>query len=572
MRTLAATCIQRPVYAAMNILALVVVGASSFFRLGLDRFPAVDLPTVMVRTTLPGASVEEIESEVSDVIEEAANRVEGISELRSISSPGTSMVIVTFNLERDIDSATQDVRDRVAAVLRRLPNDVDPPIISKQDSDRAPVLSVAVTGDRTPRELTEIADKLVRVQLERSTGVGEVSLVGGLQRSVNIWVEAERLAAYQLPISQVRSALQQQNADVPGGNVTSDAREQTLRTMGRYTDVADFNDLVIATRGGAPIRVRDIGYAEDGTREVRSYARVNGQPTVILDVRRQSGANTVEVVEAAKASLDRVRPQLPEGVEVRMVRDTSQYIYAALHEIDLHLVLGSILACLVVFAFMRNWRATVIAAVAIPASVISTFGLMAALDFTLNTVTMLALVLMIGIVIDDAIVVLENIFRFIEEKQATPFEAAREATAEIALPVMATTLCLVVIFIPVSFMSSISGRFLYQFGITAASAILISLLVSFTLTPMMSARMFHRETEGGHDDAARSRQGLYGLVDRFYSRVLGWALGHRPVVAAVGLLVMASTYPLYHLVRQEFLPTGIDEAQFEMQVTAPEGT
>jgi hydrophobic/amphiphilic exporter-1 (mainly G- bacteria), HAE1 family len=573
MRALAAICIQRPVFAAMIILALVVVGASSFFRLGVDRFPVIDLPTVRVQTLLPGASVEEVESQVSDIIEEAVNRVEGISELRSVSSTGQSMVLVTFNLERDIDTAAQDVRDRVATVVRQLPNDVEPPLIAKQDSDQSPTLSVAVTGNRSARELTEIADKIVRVQLERSKGVGEVALVGGLQRSINVWVEADRLAAYQLPINQVRTALQQQNADIPGGNVTSGANEQTLRTMGRFTEASDFNNLVIATRGGAPIRVRDIGYAEDGTKEVRTYARVNGKPTVILDVRRQSGANTVEVVEAAKESLERVKPLLPPGVELEVVRDTSLYIYAALHEINIHLVLGSILACLVVFAFMRNWRATIIAAVAIPTSVVSTFGLMAALGFTLNTVTMLALVLMIGIVIDDAIVVLENIFRFIEEKKITPFEAAREATAEIALPVMATTLSLVVIFIPVSFMSSVSGRFLYQFGITAACAILVSLLVSFTLTPMMSARMFRREDDGavGHD-AAHSREGFYHLIDLFYARVLGWALNRRVLVASVALLVMLMTIPLAQMVRREFLPTGIDEAQFEMQITAPDGT
>ena len=265
--------------------------------------------------------------------------------------------------------------------------------------------------------------------------------------------------------------------------------------------------------------MRDIGYAEDGTKEQRSFARLNGVPTVVLDVRRQSGANTVTVIEAAKANLARIRGQLPAGVSLEIVRDQSRHIYASLHEINVHLVLGSILACCVVFAFMRDWRATIIAAVAIPASVISTFGLMAALGFTLNTVTMLALVLMVGIVIDDAIVVLENIFRFIEEKKMGPFEAAREATAEIALPVLATTMSLVVIFIPVSFMSSISGRFLYQFGITAACAILVSLLVSFTLTPMMSARLFTRRIEGasGHEAAAVAtgllspdRYGLHG--------------------------------------------------------------
>jgi hydrophobic/amphiphilic exporter-1 (mainly G- bacteria), HAE1 family len=572
MRSLAAICITRPVFAAMLILALVVVGASSFFRLGVDRFPAVDLPVVMVRTTLPGAAVEEVETQISEIVEEAVNRVEGITELRSVANPATSLVIATFDLERDIDVAAQDVRDRVGGVLSRLPDDVEPPIILKQDADRSPVLSVAISGDRSQRELTEIADNVVRVQLERSRGVGEVTLVGGLQRAVNVWVEADRLAAYQLPITEVRAALQQQNADLPGGNVTGTDREATLRTVGRLAEAGEFNELVVATRNGAPIRVRDIGFAEDGTKEVRTYARLNGVATVVLDVRRQSGANTVAMIEAAKENLERIRPQLPPGVEVKVVRDQSEYIYAALHEINVHLVLGSVLASLVVFAFMRNWRATLIAAVAIPTSVVSSFGLMAALDFTLNTVTMLALVLMVGIVIDDAIVVLENIFRFIEEKKMAPFEAAREATAEIALPVMATTLCLVVIFIPVSFMSSISGRFLYQFGFTAACAILVSLLVSFTLTPMMSARMFRRnEGLGGHD-AAASRRGFYGVVDRIYTAVLGWALARRAIVAGVAVLAILSIVPLYGRVRQEYIPSGVDEAQFEMTITAPEGT
>jgi len=570
VKTLADICIRRPVFATMLIMALVVIGAASFMRLGVDRFPSVDLPNVMVRTTLPGGSVEEVESQVSDPLEEAVNRVEGISELRSVSAPGQSMLNITFNLDRDIDVAAQDVRDRVQSVIRRLPQDIEAPMIVKQDSDNAPSLSVALSGNLSIRELTEIADKIVKVPLERTSGVGEVQIVGGLERAMSIWVEADRLAAYKLSIAEVRNALQQQNADLPGGNVTTDVNERTLRTMGRFADASQFNDLVIATRNGSPIRVRDIGRAEDGTKEQRSFARLNGIPTVVLDVRRQSGANTVAVIEAAKASLERVTPRLPAGVSVQIIRDQSEHIYASLHEINVHLVLGSILACLVVFAFMRDWRATVIAAVAIPTSVISTFGLMAVLGFTLNTVTMLALVLMVGIVIDDAIVVLENIFRFIEEKGMAPFEAAKEATAEIALPVLATTMSLVVIFIPVSFMSSIAGRFLYQFGFTAASAILISLLVSFTLTPMMSARMFRRGLIHSHDDAD-SRKGFYGVIDHVYATVLAFALRRRLIVAAIGMIVILSIVPLYRVVRQDFVPSGVDEAQFEMSIVAPEG-
>jgi HAE1 family hydrophobic/amphiphilic exporter-1 len=564
----------------MIILALVVVGAASFFRLGIDRFPSVDLPTVAVRTNLPGASPEEIESEVTRPIEEIVNTVDGIDQLRSVSSAGVSIVIVTFKLDRDIDTAAQDVRDRVSTVIRDLPEDATPPAVLKFDNDSAPVLTIALSADRSLRELTELADKIVKVQLERAGGVGEVNVVGGLERAINVWVDAERLAAYRIPITQVREALRRQNADVPGGNVEAGRREMTLRTLGRYADPRDFNELVIADMGGAQVRVRDVGSVEDGTKEQRSVARLNGTPTVTLEIRRQSGANTVAVIQNAKQELAKIASQMPSDVKLEIIRDQSRYISAALHEIETHLVLGSILACLVVLAFMRSWRSTIIAGVAIPASVIATFGMMRALDFTLNSVTMLALVLMVGVVIDDAIVVLENIFRFVEEKKMKPMEAAKEATKDIGLAVMATTFSLVVIFLPVSFMSSISGRFLYQFGITASVAILVSLLVSFTLTPMMSARLLRAEDAeagGGHggeegENAAASRRGFYAWIDRGYSRALGFAMRHRLIVGVVACLVIASSVPLYRMVKQEYIPTDVDEAEFEINVFAPEGT
>ncbi len=580
MQKLAEICIKRPVFAAMIILALVVVGAASFFRLGIDRFPSVDLPTVAVRTNLPGASPEEIESEVTRPIEEIVNTVDGIDQLRSVSAAGVSIVIITFKLDRDIDTAAQDVRDRVSTVIRNLPEDATPPIVQKFDNDSAPVLTIALSADRSLRELTELADKIVKVQLERAGGVGEVNVVGGLERAINVWVDAERLAAYRIPITQVREALRRQNTDVPGGNVEAGRREMTLRTLGRYAEAREFNELVIADMNGAQVKVRDVGRVEDGTKEQRSFARLNGMPTVTLEIRRQSGANTVAVIENVKRELARVTTQMPSDVKLEIIRDQSRYIGAALHEIQTHLVLGSILACLVVLAFMRSWRSTIIAGVAIPASVIATFGMMRALDFTLNSVTMLALVLMVGVVIDDAIVVLENIFRFVEEKKMKPMEAAREATKDIGLAVLATTFSLVVIFLPVSFMSSISGRFLYQFGITASVAILVSLLVSFTLTPMMSARLLRTEDAeagGGHNDddeesGAASRRGFYALIDRGYSRILGFAMRHRLTVAVVAVLVIASSVPLYRMVKQEYIPTDVDEAEFEIGVTAPEGT
>src|SRR5712691_4530012 len=393
MQKLAEICIRRPVFATMIVLSLVVVGAASYFKLGVDRFPSVDLPSVNVRTTLPGASPEEVETLVSQRIEEVVNTVDGIDQLRSVSGQGTSFVIATFNLNRNIETAAQDVRDRVSTVVRDLPPDAKPPVVSKFNNDSTPVMTIALSADRSLRELTEFANFTVKLQLERAGGVGEVNVVGDLQRAINVWIDAERLAAYHIPITQVRQALERQNADVPGGNVEAGRRELVLRTLGRYTDPREMNNLVVTNINGSPVKIRDIGRVEDGTKEQRSIARLNGVPTVTLEVRRQSGANTVEVIHNVKDQLARVAAQLPADVKMEVIRDQERYIGAALHEITRHLVLGSILASLVVLLFMRSWRSTLIAAIAIPCSVISTFAMMRAMNFTLNGVTMLALVL-----------------------------------------------------------------------------------------------------------------------------------------------------------------------------------
>src|SRR6266540_3251172 len=547
MQKLAEICIKRPVFAAMIILALVVVGASSYFKLGVDRFPAVDVPTVTVRASLPGASPEEAETTLAQTLEEAVNTVEGIEQLRSVSSQGRSFVMATFGLDRDIDDAAQDVRDRVQSVTRLFPPGTDPPIVQKFDNERQGIMTIALSSNRSVRELSELADNVVRKQLERSSGVGEISIIGGITRSINVWVDADRLAAYGIPITAVRAAVVRQNADVPGGNVDNGRRELALRTMGRVVDPASFNDLVIKTVGGAPVRVRDIGNAEDGTKEQRSISRLTdltaagddpqkraqtpSVPSVAIEVRRQTGANTMAVIADVKRNMARVQAQLPSDVRLEIINDQSRYIKNALHEINTHLILGSILACLVVLLFMRSWRSAIIAGIAIPTSIISTFGMMKALDFTLNSVTILA--------------------------------------------VLATTFSLVVIFLPISFMSSISGRFLKQFGITAAVAILVSLLVSFTLTPTMSARLIHVEDshqQGQHSDVAGSRRGFYSYIDRAYTWMLHLVMRHRFLVWACALLVMASSIPLYGLVKQDFIPSNIDEAEFSVSLTAPEGT
>ena len=562
MRALAEVCIQRPVFATMLVAAMVVAGAVGFHFLAVDRYPSYDLPTVTVRTQLPGGAPEEVEVAVTYPIEEIVNTVEGIRELRSISGAGTSLVLITFELGRDIDVAAQDVRDRVAQVTRRLPEDVEPPVVGKFDSDSQAILTIALAGDRPLRELTEIADKRLKRVLERSQGVGEVRLVGDLERTINVWLDADRLAAYDLPVDLVEQAIQRQNTDTPGGNVTDDERERTLRTLGRVVDPTSFETLMIARRNGVPIELRDVARIEDGTAEPRSLARLDGVPTVVLEVRRQSGSNTVAVIDGVLDSLDRLRATLPPDLRIEVVRNQARYIRAALHEIEFHLVIGSLLAALVVLGFLRSWRATLIAGIAIPVSVIATFGVMWVLDFTLNGVTMLALVLMVGVVIDDAIVVLENVQRWADEKGLTPFQAAREATSEIALAVMATTLSLVVIFIPVSFLSSITGRFIYQFGITAAVAVLLSLVVSFSLTPAMCARLVRPAR--GH--AARRA----AWWERGYARALRWSLRRPWLVAFAALLVGASTVPLAMLVRQDFIPGDVDEGEFEVSIDGPE--
>ena len=429
-------------------------------------------------------------------------------------------------------------------------------------------MTLVLYGEKTGRELYEIGERGIKDSIESVGGVGQVQVLGGQKRAVNIWVDADRLAAYKIPILRVRDSVVRQNSDIPGGRVDEGSREVVLRTLGRFPDPKEFNDLVVATINNTPVRIRDIGYAEDGHKEQRTSARYDGRPAVALEVRRQSGANTIEVVKNIKARLSRVRELLPQGVELAVVQDQSLYIEAAFQEVQLHLILGSILASLVVLLFMRDWRATLIGSVAIPASIIATFGVMRAMNFTLNNITMLALVLMVGVVIDDAIVVLENIFRFIEEKKMEPRQAAILATRDIGMAVMATTFSLIVVFLPVSFMSSISGRFLYSFGVTATVAILVSLLVSFSLTPMMCSRLL-RPGRTGHD---KSREGIYEWMERGYMRMLGWSMRHRLVIAGLGIVTMAATVPLFRMVRQEYLPTNVDESEFEMSINATEGT
>jgi HAE1 family hydrophobic/amphiphilic exporter-1 len=569
MYWLAEICVRRPVFALMLVTALVVAGIASFPQLGVDRFPNMDLPTIYVRTSYPGAGPEEVESELTQIIEDAAATVAGIDELRSISSDGQSFVIVTFNLTRNLDAAVQDVRDAVASVLNRLPPGIDPPVVQKQDTDASPILTLAVSGPRTPRELYLLADRFVKNVVESAHGVGQVLIVGAADRAVQVNIDARRLAAHQLSIVQVREALARQNVDVPGGRMDEGLRERSVRTMGRVGHSRDFPDLVVATTQGATVRLRDLGEVQDNTKEVRTLARLNGESAVVLQIQRQSGENTVEVIEAVKSRLDRCRELLPEDVTVRVIQDQSRYILAALDEIEGHLISGSLLACLTVLLFMRSWRSTLIAAVAIPASIISTFAFMRAFGFTLNNVTMLALVLMVGVVIDDAIVVLENVFHCIEEKGMAPIEASILGTREIGPAVLATTLSLVIVFLPVSFLNSVTGRMLFQFGLTATVAILVSMFVSFTLTPMMCSKLLHSDAPSLAGPA--SRKGIYAWFESGYLTCLRWSLRHRWLVLLLSIAAIASNVPLYSLVKQDYVPTNVDESEFEIRLQASEG-
>jgi HAE1 family hydrophobic/amphiphilic exporter-1 len=575
MQWLAEVCVKRPVFATVLILVICVIGIFGYGKLGVDRFPTIDLPIVTVTTRLPGAAPEDVETEITDKVEEAVNTISGIDELRSVSAEGTSQVFITFLLEKDGDVAAQEVRDRLNTVIPDLPRGIDLPLVTKLDPDASPVLFIALEAPgKDVREVTEVADKRVRRLIESISGVGRVAVVGGRKRQINIQLDPLKLRGLQLTAADVQRTIAAQNLTVPGGRMESGPSELTLRVHGRVGRAAEIGDLVIKTVAGAPLRIRDVAVVEDGAEEQSSVAERNGAPTVLLTVRKQSGSNTVAVVAEVRARLGDVQKALPAGYSLQVVRDDSGVIKTSVDAVKEHLIAGAILAALVVLLFLGNWRSTIIAAIAIPTSIIGTFALMWQQGFTLNTITLLALALAVGIVIDDAIVVLENIFRFVDEKGVKPFDAAIEATKEIGLAVLATTLSLIAVFLPVAFMAGIPGRFLKSFGVTMAFAITVSLLVSFSLTPMLAARWLK---ERPLDHKTRQKPFLERLVDvfyrpieRFYLRVLQFSMAHRWVIVVACVLTLGSCFPLAGLARKGFLPVN-DEGQFEVNVRAPEG-
>ena len=570
-------CIRRPVFTAMLVIAPIVLGLAAYPRLGVDLFPNVDLPLVTVTTTLRGASVEEMETGVTKPIEEIVNTVSGIEQLRSTTKEGMSQVAIEFVLEKNGAVAAQEIDAKVRTILGQLPEGTDAPIIDKFALDAAPVLTLAISGRRDAREITEIARKLIKEDLESLPGVGAVILVGGRQRAIQISIDTDRLQKYDnLTIEDVRQAITRENQEQPGGRIDQGPREVVLRTMGRIREPADFAQLIVANRHGQPIRIQDIGTVTDSIEEPRGLSRLwtnlsaasgPGDLAVSLIVQKQSGTNTVAVVEAVKHRLEEIRAVLPDDVVVQIIRDQSRFIENSIHEVQVHLLLAAVLVSLTILLFMRDWRTTLIATLSIPTSMIATFAFMDFMGFTINNITMLGLILAIGIVVDDAVVVHENIFRHMEEYGLSAREAAASATAEIALAVVATTFSLLVIFIPVIFMGGRVGRFFVSFGYVVAFSILMSMMISFTMTPALCSRFL--KAEDGH--AATKGGPVWRLVEGFYMAALRFSLAHRWLIVLVSVGVFASTPTLMKIVGKDFVPRD-DTSEFEVVVTLPEGT
>lgn len=592
MQWLAEICVHRPVFATVIVMFLTVVGGFSFFTLGVDRFPKIDLPTISVRTTNPGAAPEEIETEITDIVEGALNTVPGVEEMRSSSSRGSSNVTLTFNLEKDPDVAFQEIQQKLSTITNRLPETADPPVAQKSDPDSQPILMYTISAPRDVVELSEQVELLIQKRIESADGVGEVFMWGGRTPQILINVNPDRLRAFDLAVTEVTAAIRSQNQEMPGGNIVEGQRTLGVRTLSKLTEVEQFNEIVVATRNGFSIKIKDIGSVTKSGGEATTAASLDGVTSVSVGVRKQAGSNTIAVINNVKTRMATIIPNLPSDMKVATIRDQSEFINNSLEAIEEHLILGGLFAAIIVFLFLWNWRSTIIAALAIPVSIIAAFAAIAAFGFSLNQMTMLALTLMVGIVIDDAIVVLENIYRFVEEKGMSPFQAAVEGTREIGLAVLATTLSLLAVFIPVGFMTGIVGRFMSSFGLTSAAAIAVSLIVSFTLTPMLAARWIKRKKEEksgkGEEEfkveedseltthhsplTTDSKSGwVWTKIDGTYTWLLRLAMRFRWAVVLICIATVVSIVPLYKFVGMAFLPDE-DESLFQVNLRAPQGT
>ena len=560
--------IRRPVFALMLNVALVVLGLVSLTRLNVDLNPDVEFPFVTVTTILEGASPETVETAVTDVLEEQINTIEGIRELSSVSSEGISQIFVEFETGYDIDVKAQHVRGKMAPVRAELPLDVKDPVVTQIDPDATPILSIMLGGPVSVRELSELAENMVKDRLERLPGVGSIEIIGSRRREVRIWLDPVRLGGYGLSIDDVRSTLLLENAETAGGRVEGREREWTVTTSGRVKRVEDFGALIAAERGGRLVYLRDVAKIEDGLAEERSVARFNGQRGVSLEVRRRSGANTVAVAEAVRAEVEALRPNLPPGMEVLITRDMAVFIEDSIYSVFSNMLWGGVLVVAVVLLFLRNPRSTLISALAIPSSVIASFTFFYLADFTLNVMTLMALSLSIGVVIDDAIVVLEVIYRRIEQGLGRR-EAAEEGASQVTLAVISTTLALCAVFVPIAFMSGTVGQWFYEFGMVMAIAVCVSSLFALTLTPMLGSRVL--TARQGNDPVSRALGRALDGLDRFYQEVLRRALGHKvltlivAVAAMAGGVMVASTLPFDLFVTE-------DRSEFNVDLKLPIGT
>ncbi len=555
--------IKRPVFMTMVGLVLIVFGLVAFPKLALDLFPKVDFPIVNISTRLVGASPEIMEVDVTDLIEEAVNTISGVKSITSRSMEEYSIVTVEFYLERSVEQAAQDVRDKVAAIKNKLPRDTEPSVIEKISPEDQPIVWIAVSGERTVRDLTHYADKILKREIEKIPGVGSVTMSGGRVRQVRIWIDQKKMDAAALTADDIKMALGREHKEVPGGRVENARTEYIVKTKGEFETPEAFNDLVIAYRHGKLIKLRDIGSAEDGLEDERSLTRFNGKTAVGLSVKRQSGENTVAVAERVKTAVAKVNT--PPGVHLDITFDQSKYIRRSIEDVQVSLWLGAVLAVLIIFIFLRSLRSTLISAVSLPISVIATFACIQMFGFTLNMMTMLGLSLSIGILIDDAIVVLENIYRRMEEGEE-PMHAALEGSSEIGLAVMATTLSIVAVFVPVAFMKGIIGKFFFEFGITVTVAVLVSLFVSLTLTPMLTSRFLSYRKKHGK---------LYMFLERgfdaifsVYKPLLAMALRNRwKVILLAGVSVVAGL-GLFLVLGKEFMPAD-DQGRYLVRLEMP---
>ena len=535
--------IKRPVLAVMMIGALVVLGWISMGRLGVDLFPDVEFPYVAVTTTLEGASPDTMETEVSDVIEESVNTISGIKQLRSTSADGLSQVFIEFELEENVDVKAQDVRDKVNIARRDLPEDIDPPVIEKVDPDAAPIMSIMIAADASIGEITTYADEVVKEAVQRLPGVGSVTIVGGRLREIRIWLNADKMRAFGVTADDVVRAVRSEHAEVPGGRleIGGGAREFGAKTVSEAKTPHEFADLVVAYReSGAPTRIGDVARVEDGLEDERSYAQFNGRPGVSLEVRRQSGRNTLEVAEAVHAEVERLQAGAPDGYELVVARDVSRFIESSVEDVTHELEIAIVLVVIVTFFFLLSWRATLMVAIAIPTSLISAFFAFEVFDFTINMLTLLALTVTIGLLVDDAIVVVESVQRDIDAG-IEPEKAARQGTARVALAVLAGTFATLAVFVPIAFMEGIVGRFFLQYGLAIVFAVSVSLLVALTLTPMLASRFLKPES---HPAFLRPIEKFHRRLDRAYSAIVGVVVRWRylALAAAIGSLFVGGFF------------------------------